>query len=115
MQGHAQTHFKTLQREPHNHTDKLAVAVMKSGITVGHVPYNLAPIISSFLKRSFNKGMAEITGDKVNRGGGHGLKVPCTYRLYGPRAYIERAEKMFAEDKEKTRMRLGSGSGLPED
>ena len=57
---------------------------------------------------------AEITGDKVNRGGGYCLEVPCSYRLYGPRANIERAEKMLAGDKKKTRMRLGSSSDLPE-
>ena len=24
-----------------------------------------------------------MTGNKVNRGAGYGLEVPCTYRLYG--------------------------------
>ena len=34
----------TLQNEPHNPKDKLAVAVMKSGSIIGNVPYNLAPM-----------------------------------------------------------------------
>ena len=38
------------QREPDNSQDKLAVAVLKSGRVVGHVPKNLAPIFSPFLK-----------------------------------------------------------------
>ena len=27
---------------------------------------------------------------KVNRGAKYGLEIPCVYRLYGTRAYIER-------------------------
>ena len=66
-----------LQTEHDNPTDEVALADMKRGTSVGHIPYNLAPIISNFLKRSLNKGMAEITRDKVNRGGGYGLEAPC--------------------------------------
>ena len=99
------------ESEPHNPTDKLAVAVMKSDITIGHVPYNVASIISNFLKRSFNKGTAEITGDKVNHGDGYGLEVPYTYTsLWTESLHTERQK----DDKEKTRMRLGSSSALPE-
>ena len=47
---------------------------------VGHVPYNLAPIISLFLKRDVNKALV---GEKVNRlslrGAGYGLEIPCEY------------------------------------
>ena len=66
-----------MQREPHNPRDKLDVSVMKSETIIGPVPYDLAPVISNMLKRSFNKGTPEIIGDEVNRGGGHGLKVLC--------------------------------------
>ena len=99
-----------LEREPHNAVDQLAVSVVKSGFVVGHVPFNLAPVFSHFLKRSFNKGTAEITGEKVNRGGGYGLEVPCIYRLYGPKAYMERAKAMFSSDL--SRMRSPGESGL---
>ena len=84
-----------LEREPHNIVDQFAVAVVWSGRTVGHVSFNLAPIFSHFLKRSFNKGTAEITGVKVNHGGGYVLEVPCIYRLYGPKTYVERARTML--------------------
>lgn len=60
------------------------------GRTVGHVPINLAPLFSHFLKRSFNKGTAEIIGEIVNHGAGYGLEVPCIYRPYGPKDYIKR-------------------------
>ena len=97
-----------LEREPHNVVDQLAVSVVRSGRIVGHVPFNLAPIFFHFLKRSFNKGTAEITGEKVNRGGGYGLEVPCKYRLYGPKAYVERAKTMFSDDLSRVR-----SSGVP--
>ena len=77
-----------LRREPDNYHDRHAVAVVNSTDTVmGHVPYNLAPILSHFLAREFNKGMVHVTGVKVNRGAGYRLEVPGIYRLYGSKAY----------------------------
>ena len=35
-----------------------------------------------------------MTGGKVNRGGGYGLEVPCVYRLYGPKVYIEKMREL---------------------
>ena len=55
-----------LQQEPSNLKDKLAIAIKSGANIVGHVPYNLAPTVSHFLQRSFNKGVAEVTGDRVN-------------------------------------------------
>ena len=79
-----------LKREPDNLVDASVVAVWKKDKIVGHVPYNIAPVISQFLRRDFNKGFVQVTG---NRGAGYGLEVPCTapctYRLYGPRPFIE--------------------------
>ena len=63
-----------LEREPENHADRMAVAVMKSRTVVGHVPKNLSTVFSQFLRRTCNKGVAEVMGEKVNRGGGHGLE-----------------------------------------
>ena len=72
-----------LKWEPENEVDKNAVAVTTgSGEVGGHVPYNLAPLLSQFLRRDFNKGTCEVTGDKLNRGAGYGLEIPCVYRLY---------------------------------
>ena len=47
---------------------------------VGHIPFNLAPSISLFLKRYINKAFAQVVGEKVNRGAGYGLEIPCVYR-----------------------------------
>ena len=79
-----------LKKEPDNSHDRHAVAVVKSGDTVvGHVPYNLAPLFSHFLVREFNKGSVYITGERTNRGAGYGLEVPCIYRLYSPKAFVD--------------------------
>ena len=80
-----------LRRQPDNLHDRHAVAVVTSDSTVvGHVPYNPAPIFSHFLAREFNKGTVCITGERTNRGAGYGLEVPCIYRLYGPKGFVDR-------------------------
>ena len=61
---------------------------------VGHVPRNLSSRLRHFLKRDVNKTFEEVTGQKVNRGAGYGLEVSCTYRLYGPPAYINRMKEL---------------------
>ena len=66
-----------LEREPDNSEDEHAVAVKKNDEVIGHVPFNLAPTVSAFLRRSANKGIVEITGSKVNRGAGYGLEILC--------------------------------------
>ena len=86
-----------LQRESDNSEDKLAVAVLKSGRVVGHVPKNLAPIFSPFLRRSCNKAVVEITGKRVNRGAGYGLEAPYVYRLYGPDAFLQRMRELVGD------------------
>ena len=49
--------FPPREKESTNPEDKYAVAVKKCGKTVGHVPFNLAPVMSAFLKHSSNKGL----------------------------------------------------------
>ena len=53
-----------LKREPTNDRDSNAVAVKKEEVTVGHVPLNLAPFLSTFLRRDTNSGFAKVVGDK---------------------------------------------------
>ena len=79
-----------VKREPTNSHDVNAVAVYKEAVVVGHVPYNLAQTFSHFLKRDVNKAFAEVTGTKVNRGAGYGLEVPCKYKIYGSKPYIDK-------------------------
>ncbi len=75
-----------LKREPDNIRHQSAVAVIRDGEVVGHVPYNLAPTVSQFLRRDCNKAFVEVTGDRVNRGAGYGVEVPCVYRFLWTRA-----------------------------
>ena len=56
----------TLYMNQSNNCDWNAVAVMKEGQIIGHVPFNLSPIISLFLRRDVNKAFARVTGGKVN-------------------------------------------------
>ena len=71
-----------LRREPDDVKDRSAVVVVKDGQIVGHIPLNISAVVSCFLQR-LNKGFAIVTGDRVNRGAGYGLEVPCTYKFYG--------------------------------
>ena len=70
------------------------MALYREGVIVGHVPHNLAPRLSAFLRRDVNKAFAQVIGDKVNRGAGYGLEVPCVYHLYGPKVYIDKMKKL---------------------
>ena len=62
----------TLIPQSINSVKSNAVTVMKGRI-VGHVSFNLAPVISLFLRRDVNKAFARVTGGKVNRRAGYGL------------------------------------------
>ena len=97
-----------LQRESDNSEDTLAVAVLKSGRIVGHVPKNLAPIFSPFLRRSCNKAVVEITGKRVNRGTGYGLEAPGVYRLYGPDAFLQRITELVGDAATKQPLAKGT-------
>ena len=35
--------------------------------------------MSRFLKRDVNIAYAKVTGEKINRGAGYGLEIPCIY------------------------------------
>ncbi len=80
-----------LKREPNNVRDNCAVAVLKEGQVVGHIPYNISAIVSHFLSRDNNKAFAEVTGDRVNRGGGYGLLLP----LLWPRTICKENERNY--------------------
>ena len=61
-----------------------------------------APVIGIV---SHEQGLCRGDG-KVNRGG-HGLEVPCVYRLYGPKVYIEKMRE-FGELPENSWTSLAS-------
>ena len=51
--------------------------------------------MSRFLKRDVNIAYAKVTGGKINRGASYGLEIPCIYRLYGPREYIDKMKEII--------------------
>ena len=87
-----------LQTEPTNIKDNKAVAIVKNTLVVGHVPVKLSVLFCQFLSRACNKGTVEVTGAVVSRGAGYGMEVPCKYRLYGTRAYVERVQTIIREN-----------------
>ena len=44
-----------------------------------------------------SKAFAVIQGERINRGAGYGLEVPCIYYLYGPPAYINIMKELVIE------------------
>ena len=86
----------SLERETTNCKDKFAVAVVDRSSVVGHLPYNIATSVSHFLKEvSTINGMVEVTGKQVNQGAGYGLEIP--FRLYDPKAYIEKLKELISK------------------
>ena len=65
-----------LRREPGNSCDEHACSCCPEREIIGHVPYNLVPTFSKFLRREINKGFMEVTDGKVNRGAAMALKCP---------------------------------------
>ena len=53
--------------------------------------------VSAFLSGSTNSRVAKVTGSKVNRGGGYGLKIPCKYTFHGPKNYIDKLKAICSE------------------
>ena len=86
-----------LEKEALNCKDGQAVAVMRSRIIVGHVPRNLSALFSYFLLRWCNQAVVEVTREKLIRGVGYRLEIPCIYCLYGPDAYLERFKKIIKD------------------
>ena len=82
-----------VKREPPNPKDKNAVAIYEEYSV--RVPYNLAPYLSRFLARDINKVFAKVTRDKVNRGAGYGLEIPCVYRIYGAKTYVDKMKELI--------------------
>ena len=83
-----------LEHKPNNTEDRFAVAIKRTSSVVGHVPFNLAPVVSAFLRRDVNKGLVEVTGPKINRGAGYGLEIPCTYHFYGVKSFIGKLKEL---------------------
>ena len=76
-------------REIENKQDKNAIAVVHEERVVGHIPMAASKHVTMFLSLSGSYLEAEVTGTRVNRGGGYGLEVPCKYCLTGQEKAID--------------------------
>ena len=81
----------SLPAEENNCFDKHAVAVVKDGEVVGHIPRNISRISWYFLK-----GGGSITAEIVDRRRfGLGLEVPCIYTFTGPKKMIDKLKRLL--------------------
>lgn len=79
-----------LTTERTNPQDPFAVAVMKDGYKVRHIPRTVL-----FLRKGKSVGFYEVTGAMVNHSTGFDLEISCVYRFYGCLAYIERLKNLL--------------------
>ena len=93
-----------LQPEPEIAEDKNAVAVLKESRVIGHIPYHLANtknrtgIVTHFISKPTNRGLVEVCGKAVNRGGGLGMEIPCVYIFDGPNKHVDLLEQLIDVD-----------------
>ena len=84
-----------VKHEVNNEHDKFAIAIFHIKRIVGHVPKNLTKFFYQFLPNC-TIGY-EVTGKRVNRGGGYGLEIPAKYTFLGLNKAIEWIEKRVTE------------------
>ena len=84
------------KRELTNDYDRYAVAVLKDGEVVGHVPRALTKTTSFFLRYDGNVVFCEVSGERVNRGVQLGVEVPCIYKFYGRRSHIKKLKELLS-------------------
>ena len=90
-------------RETRSREDPFAVAVVKSGEVVGHVPRSLSCVCSLFLRRGGSMA-CRITGKRQHSSDlpQGGLEIPCIYVFSGPNDSVEKAKQRLAELKINT-------------
>ena len=74
------------RHEPRNVEDKNAV--IKDGTVVGHVPRCFSLWMKMFLGLPKSNINCKITGNRVNRGVGNGLEIPCECSAEGDRRAV---------------------------
>ena len=90
-----------LKHKHDNEQDKNAIAVIKEGDVVGHIPRALAStnhgngIVRHFLAKSGSEAEAKVIGTAVNRGGGYGMEIPCIYKFMGQEKNIDLLSKLL--------------------
>ena len=83
-----------VEREEDNQHDQHAVAVVKNGTIVGHMPRTLSGVSWYFLEHGGNI-QCRITG---RRQFGNGLEVPCVYLYVGSVRMTRKLKRQLAEE-----------------
>ena len=90
-----------IQRKVNNIHDDFAVAVLKNGNTVGHVPREISRVCWYFLHKSGSEMTCIVNGDRrrseVDGPTGKGLVVPCVYIFRGKQKHLDRLINLFAK------------------
>ena len=86
-----------VQREVNNIHDDFAVAVLKNGNTVGHVPREISRVCWYFLHKSGSEMTCIVNGDRRSEVDGKGLVVPCVYIFRGKQKHLNRLINLFAK------------------
>ena len=88
-----------LKPEPSNYKDKHAVSVLKfvRHVIVRHVPYNLAPRLSQFLRREVNKALLRLRERNKTEEQVRTRDAMCV-PPYGPRFTLTRRKKCDLRD-----------------
>ena len=88
-----------VQREVSNIHDYFAVAVLKNGNTVGHVPREISRVCWYFLHTESGSEMTCIVNGDRRRSeiDGKGLVVPCVYIFRGKQKHLDRLINLFAK------------------
>ena len=83
-------------REVENYRDPFAVAVVRSGVIIGHVPRKISSVCSMFLRRGGTIS-CRVTGSRrysedLPQGG---LEVPCTLTLRGSHRDVDKVKVLL--------------------
>ena len=83
--------------EVNNEHNKFTIAIFHSKRIAGHVPKNVSKFFYQFLSLPNCTISCEVTGKRVNRGGGYGLEIPVKNSFLGSNKAIKWIEKRVAE------------------
>ena len=87
-----------VKQERGNRHDKHAVAIVKDGTIVGHVPRDICKKVFYFLSHDGNVAFCEITGERCNRGAGYGVEIPCEFKFYGRQTHVGKLRELLTAD-----------------
>lgn len=85
-------------REPSNHKDRYAVAVLKDGNIVGHLPKKISFVCSLFVRRGGTIHCTVTENRRYSAEWPRRLEIPCTYSSMEKRSILKRYENASKTD-----------------